>query len=79
MRAIDFFCGGGGMTNGLIQAGIDVIAGVDLDPEAQATYEANNAPAKFVNADITQLSLDYSYRGANAPMLCIGGGGLLKT
>ncbi len=59
MRAIDFFCGGGGMTNGLIQAGIDVIAGVDLDPEAKETYEVNNAPARFVNADITKLPLDF--------------------
>lgn len=59
MRAIDFFCGGGGMTNGLIQAGIDVIAGVDLDPEAKETYEVNNAPAHFVNADITKLPLEY--------------------
>ena len=30
-RAIDFFCGGGGMTCGLRQAGINVIAGVDFD------------------------------------------------
>lgn len=59
MRAIDFFCGGGGLTNGFIQSGIDVIAGVDLDSEAQATYEANNGHAKFVNQDITALSLDY--------------------
>ena len=29
-KAIDFFCGGGGMTCGLRQAGIDVIAG-DFD------------------------------------------------
>ena len=29
-KAIDFFCGGGGMTCGLRQAGIDVIAGVDF-------------------------------------------------
>lgn len=59
MRAIDFFCGGGGMTNGLIQAGIEVIAGVDLDPEAKATYEYNNHGATFVNADITKLPLEY--------------------
>lgn len=59
MRAIDFFCGGGGMTNGLIQAGIEVIAGVDLDSEAKETYETNNNGAKFVNADITRLPLDY--------------------
>lgn len=30
-KAIDFFCGGGGMTCGLRQAGINVIAGVDFD------------------------------------------------
>lgn len=30
-KAIDFFCGGGGMTCGLRQAGIDVIAGVDFE------------------------------------------------
>ena len=59
MRAIDFFCGGGGMTNGLIQAGIDVIAGIDLDSEAKETYEVNNAPARFVNEDITQLDIKY--------------------
>lgn len=50
------------MTNGLIQAGIEVIAGVDLDPEAKETYEANNAPAQFINADITKLPLDYFER-----------------
>lgn len=36
------------MTNGLIQAGIDVIAGVDLDLEAKEAYEINNVPAQFV-------------------------------
>lgn len=30
-KAIDFFCGGGGMTCGLRRAGINVIAGVDFD------------------------------------------------
>ena len=59
MRAIDFFCGGGGMTNGLIQSGIEVIAGVDLDSDAQATYEANNNGARFINEDITKLPLSF--------------------
>lgn len=45
----------GGMTNGLRQAGINVIAVVDLDSEAKETYEVNNAPTRFVNADITKL------------------------
>ena len=36
-KAIDFFCGGGGMTCGLRQAGIDVIAGVDLGGRGNET------------------------------------------
>lgn len=31
VKAIDFFCEGGGMTCGLRQAGINVIAGVDFE------------------------------------------------
>ena len=39
-KAIDFFCGGGGMTCGLRQAGIDVIARVDFDgKEPNRDYE----------------------------------------
>mgnify|MGYP003308080873 CR=1 FL=1 len=41
-KAIDFFCGGGGMTCGLRQAGIEVIAGVDFDKDAKETYEYND-------------------------------------
>ena len=57
--AIDSFCGGGGMTCGLRQAGIDVIAGVDLDKEAQSTYETNNPGSVFVLANIRNLQDDY--------------------
>ncbi len=56
-RAVDFFCGGGGMTHGLRQAGIDVIAGVDLDADARETYEINNPGSRFINEDITKLPL----------------------
>lgn len=35
-KAIDFFCGGGGMTCGLRQAGIDVIAGVNFAYNVQS-------------------------------------------
>lgn len=42
MRAIDFFCGGGGMTRGLLDAGIHVLAGIDICPDYQKTYESNN-------------------------------------
>ena len=60
MRAVDFFCGAGGMTRGLLDAGIDVIAGLDVHGPCEATYAnpANNrrpgggAPA-FISKDIT--------------------------
>ena len=39
--AIDFFCGAGGMTNGLIQAGIYVLAGIDNNVCCKQTYVQN--------------------------------------
>ena len=57
--AIDFFCGGGGMTCGLRQSGIDVVAGVDFDPSVGKTYEFNNPGSKFINSDINILPENY--------------------
>lgn len=39
--AIDFFCGAGGMTNGLIKAGLNVLAGVDNEIQCEKTYRQN--------------------------------------
>lgn len=58
-KALDFFCGGGGMTYGLIQSGIDVIAGIDLEFNCKETYEINNPSSSFIHADITKLPLEY--------------------
>lgn len=65
LKAIDFFCGGGGMTHGLRQAGIDVIAGVDIDKEAKATYEYNNPGSVFIETDIRNLRSSYFERKFN--------------
>jgi len=40
--AVDFFCGAGGTTRGLIDAGGYVIAGVDKDARCSETYASNN-------------------------------------
>lgn len=61
-KAIDFFCGGGGMTCGLRQAGIDVVAGVDFDASVGPTYEYNNPGSAFVNSDIKRLRSTYFER-----------------
>ena len=58
-KAIDFFCGGGGMTCGLRQAGIYVVAGIDFDKDAKETYEYNNKGSVFIHSDIQKLKIDY--------------------
>ena len=44
------------MSCGLRQAGIKVIAGIDIDKSCKETYEFNNPDSKFVLADIHELS-----------------------
>jgi len=39
--AIDLFCGAGGLTCGLIQSGLPVVAGYDVDESCQYAYEQN--------------------------------------
>jgi DNA (cytosine-5)-methyltransferase 1 len=56
LKAIDFFCGGGGMSYGLKQAGINVIAGLDIDYKCKATYEINNPGSIFIARDIIDMS-----------------------
>lgn len=58
LKAIDFFCGAGGMTNGFLKAGINVIAGIDFDKDCKETYEYNNKGSKFILADIKKLSFE---------------------
>lgn len=53
--AVDLFCGVGGLTHGLVKGGVDVRAGIDLDPDCKFPYERNNN-AKFVEADVTTLA-----------------------
>ncbi len=55
--AVDLFCGAGGLTHGLLQAGIEVKAGVDLDRACQYAYEKNNR-AKFISKSVTELTIE---------------------
>jgi len=57
-KAVDFFCGAGGMTFGMSSAGIEVIAGIDIDPECRETYEVSNPSSKFILRDITQMNVE---------------------
>jgi DNA (cytosine-5)-methyltransferase 1 len=55
IKAVDFFCGGGGMSFGMKKAGIDVLAGIDYEPDCKETYEANIQGAKFIEANVFDL------------------------
>lgn len=52
--AVDLFCGVGGLTQGLTNAGVKVRLGVDLDPACRFPMEENNA-AEFLEADVGSL------------------------
>ena len=54
---IDLFCGIGGMTYGLEQAGIKVIAGIDNESKCWSGYATNN-DSIFIPLDITDVSGD---------------------
>lgn len=56
MRAVDFFCGAGGMSYGLHLAGIQVLGGIDNSEDCGKTYAANIAGAKYIKHDIATLS-----------------------
>ena len=58
IKAIDFFCGAGGLTRGLLDAGIEVLAGVDVDCRLRETYEQNNQPVQFLCQDIKKVDIN---------------------
>lgn len=55
LNVIDLFCGCGGMTKGLIDAGLNVIAGIDIWDKAVESYNRNYNHKAYC-ADLTQLS-----------------------
>lgn len=54
INAVDLFCGIGGLTNGLKKSGINVVAGIDIEPKVKFIYEKNN-DTKFIQADIKKF------------------------
>ena len=58
VKAIDLFCGTGGLTLGLCRAGWEVTAGIDIDSAAAVTYRRNNPDTKFVTADLRFVTDD---------------------
>ncbi|MEU8020957.1 DNA cytosine methyltransferase [Micromonospora haikouensis] len=57
ISAVDLFCGVGGLSYGLQEAGIHVAAGVDLDRTCDYPYR-RNVRAPFHRRDVRDLSVD---------------------
>jgi DNA (cytosine-5)-methyltransferase 1 len=54
IKAVDLFCGVGGLTHGLIRGGVSVVAGIDIDGSCRYAYEANNR-ATFIEKDVNNV------------------------
>ncbi len=52
LKAVDFFCGGGGMSLGMRKAGIEIVAGIDNDLLCKETYKENHPDTLFIDSDI---------------------------
>lgn len=53
--AIDLFCGAGGLSEGLRQAGYAIIAGNDIDKFAGATFASTHKEAVFLEGSVRDL------------------------
>lgn len=53
LSAIDLFCGAGGLSQGLSDAGFTVIAAADHDPDVCATHRLNFPMTRLVEGDLT--------------------------
>lgn len=57
IEAVDLFCGAGGLTAGLGQAGVRVRAGYDIEESCRYAYEYNNQ-AQFIRRSVSELTGD---------------------
>lgn len=56
-KLVDLFCGAGGLSEGFRQAGYQVVAGSDFDPDACATYALNFPEARAICGDIRNIAV----------------------
>lgn len=79
LRAIDLFCGAGGLTQGLRDAGYEVTYALDKDPDAIATYRANHPGVRADCLSITDLAVEEIAHRAGGDIDVIVGGPSCQT
>lgn len=55
LTAIDLFCGCGGISEGLREAGFEILGGADNNPKYSITYAKNFPSTKFVGDSIAEI------------------------
>ncbi|MBI5521354.1 MAG: DNA cytosine methyltransferase [Desulfarculus sp.] len=55
--AIDLFCGAGGLSEGLCQAGFEILAANDFDKFAESTFRQQHPKTKFFSGPIERISV----------------------
>ncbi|MBV7434390.1 DNA cytosine methyltransferase [Cardiobacteriaceae bacterium TAE3-ERU3] len=58
LKAVDLFSGCGGLSEGLKQAGFQVIGAVENDPKVMSTYRLNHPATYLFDSDIREISGD---------------------
>lgn len=53
---LDLFCGGGGLSEGFLQVGYDIVAGVDANEDFLETFEHNHDDALAIQADLAEVT-----------------------
>lgn len=56
LNAVDIFSGAGGLTTGLTAAGFRVVAGVEIERHAVATFKVNHPDTRVFTQDVTTVS-----------------------
>lgn len=71
---VDLFCGAGGLAEGFRAAGYSILAGVDRDPDACATFQLNFPAATTICGDLTDPATKESVRDlARTAEVIVGG------
>jgi DNA (cytosine-5)-methyltransferase 1 len=58
VRALDIFAGAGGLSLGLEAAGFEIVAGVEIDPDACETFGKAHPAAEVVCDDVSRLPFE---------------------
>jgi DNA (cytosine-5)-methyltransferase 1 len=64
LRVADLFAGAGGLSQGFLQAGYEIVAASDVDPDAAATFSTNFPDAALIVGDVREPAIREQIRAA---------------